>query len=161
YIEDLDRASGIRVVSSMAVTRDALIDVVGSVSISDGERQINCNEAIAMGVASDPPGPLGMRGDFLGGSALNAQTPGITGAYGPNNIGLLVKTWGKVVSASSSYFYIESRPGTNVKVISGSLTQPIVGKIVSITGISSCELVSGAVARAILPRDQADIVILK
>jgi hypothetical protein len=101
-----------------------------------------------------------MRGDFLGGSALNAQTPGITGAYGPNNMGLLVTTWGEVVSTSSSYFYIESRPGTTVKVKSGLLTEPAVGKFVSVTGIVTCDVISGATTRAILPRDQADIVVL-
>ncbi|MCE5315230.1 MAG: hypothetical protein ABFD49_00545 [Armatimonadota bacterium] len=161
YIEDMNRASGIRVVSDMSVTRDSLIDVVGAITISDGERQINCTEAYEMGVASDPPGPLGMRGDFLGGSDLNDYTPGITGANGPNNIGLLVKTWGPVTSATSTYFYIEAKPGTYVKVISNSLTEPGVGDFVTVTGISSCEVISGSTSRAILPRDQDDIVVLE
>ncbi|MEN6357079.1 MAG: hypothetical protein ABFD83_08360 [Armatimonadota bacterium] len=159
YIEDLDRISGIKVVSNASVTRDNLVHVIGPISISDGERQINCTELYPMGIADDPPTPLGIRGDFLGGTALNAQTPGITGAYGPNNIGLLATTWGKVTSTTSTYFYINSRSGTSIRVVSGSLSEPALGKYVTVTGIVSCELISGATCRAILPREQDDIVV--
>lgn len=159
YIEDIDRTSGIKVVSDATITRDTLVNVTGPIAISDGERQINCTELYAMGTVDDPPAPFAIRGDFLGGSALNAQTPGITGAYGPNNIGLLATTWGKVTYSTSTYFYIESRPGTTIKVVSGALSEPAVGKYVSVTGIVSCELISGATGRAILPREQSDIVV--
>ncbi|MCE5323730.1 hypothetical protein LLG46_10510 [bacterium] len=159
YIEDLDRVSGIRVISDAAITRDSLVNVIGPISISDGERQIICTELYNLGTTDDPPAPLGIRGDYLGGAALNAQTPGITGAYGANNIGLLATTWGEVTSTSSTYFYIESRSGTTIRVTSGSLSEPAVGDYVSVTGIVSCELISGAVCRAILPREQDDIVV--
>ena len=159
YMEDLNRLSGIKVVTSTSVAKDTLVDVVGTITISDGERQINCTSLYSMGVADDPPAPWGIRGDFLGGAALNSQTPGITGASGPNNIGLLATTWGTVLSSGSNYFYIQSKPGTNIRVKSGSLSQPAVGKFVVITGVVSCEVVSGATARAIIPRYQSDIVV--
>ncbi|MCX6344206.1 MAG: hypothetical protein NT018_03935 [Armatimonadetes bacterium] len=161
YMQELNRASGIKVVSSAGTAVGNLEDVIGTVSIVDGERQINAGEAIAMGTAGYALKPLGIRGDWLGGGALNAQTPGITGARGVNNIGLLVKTWGKVISQGSGYFYIESKPTIAIRVKSGSLTQPAIGAIVTVTGISTCELVSGALYRAILPRVQGDIKVLK
>lgn len=161
YMQEPDRTNGIKVLSSVPVSTGDVVDVVGSVSISDGERLIQAGMLSAMGVASEDPKPLGMRGEWLGGGPLNGQTPGITGAIGVNNIGLLVTTWGKVTSAASGYFNIEVRPGVTVKVKSMALTRPTVGKIVSVTGISTCEVVSGSTVRAILPRQQSDIVILK
>ncbi|MCL5104662.1 MAG: hypothetical protein M1133_11205 [Armatimonadetes bacterium] len=160
YIEDQDRTSGIKVVGGIHPNVNNVVDVIGAVSIVDGERQINAAQATAMGVAGDPPRPLGIRGDWLGGDWLNSYTPGVTGGIGPNNIGLLVTTWGKVVSTGNGYFYIEGKSGIAIRVKSGNLTIPAVGKIVSITGISSCELISGTVGRAIIPRTQADIRVL-
>ncbi|MCL5105263.1 MAG: hypothetical protein M1133_14290 [Armatimonadetes bacterium] len=160
YIEEPDRTSGIRVIGGIRPNVNDLVDVIGTVSIADGERQINAGQAVTMGTASDPPRPLAIRGDWLGGAGLNSYTPGITGGCGLNNVGLLVTTWGKVVSTGTGYFYIECKPGVTVRVKSGSLTIPAVDKVVSITGISSCELLSGNIARAIIPRTQSDIRIL-
>jgi len=92
---------------------------------------------------------------------MNAYTPGVTGGYGPHNVGLLVATWGKVTSVGSDYFYIEPRAGMQVKVRAGSLAKPAVGKIVGIVGISTCEINAGAVCRVIRPRTQADIRVFK
>ena len=53
--------------------------------------------------------PIAMSNRSLGGTALNDYTPGVVGALGPNNIGLLVKTWGKVtwVDTANQCFYID------------------------------------------------------
>jgi len=159
YIEEADRSSAIKVVSNALVHVGDVVDVTGVIGTSDGERQLTTGSVTAMGVASDPLRPFGMRGDVLGGAALGGA-PGITGAVGTNNIGLLVKTWGKVTSVTSDYFYIEAKPGTTVKVKSGALTEPALNKFVAVTGISSCEVSSGAVCRAIVPRQQTDIQVL-
>lgn len=160
YIEDIDRSSGIKVMPGSSVSVGDIVDVTGVIGISDGERQINTLDVIAMGTASDLPRPVGIRGDLLGGGALNDYTPGITGAVGLNNIGLLARTWGKVTSVASGYFIIECKTAVTIKVKSGSLSAPSVGNYVAITGISSCEIVGGAISRVILPRDQADIQVL-
>jgi hypothetical protein len=39
--------------------------------------------------------------------------------------------------------------------------QPKVGDIISVVGISTCEVSGGSICRAILPRTQADIVVAK
>jgi hypothetical protein len=160
YMQELDRSSGIKVVSTVPVNRGDIVDAVGTISVCDGERQINAGMLGAMGVAGSPPSPLGIRGDALGGGPLNAYTPGITAGIGANNIGLLVRTWGKVTSTGSDYFCIESKPALVVKVKSGSLVKPAVGKWVAVTGICTCDVASGAIGRAILPREQADIKLL-
>lgn len=160
YMQELDRSSGIRVVSTIPVNKGDIVDAVGTISVCDGERQINAGMLGAMGVAGTPPGPLGIRGDALGGGPLNAHTPGITAGIGANNIGLLVKTWGKVTTTGSDYFCIESKPALVVKVKSGTLVKPAVGKWVAVTGICTCDVASGAIGRAIQPREQADIKLL-
>lgn len=157
YMEDESRLSGIKVISSIPVGVNDLADVTGIITISDGERQLNATNVAALGVASNPPRPAGMRGDWVGGSALNPYTPGITGAYGWNNIGLLVKTWGTVASTGGDYFYVQVTPALQIKVACGSLTKPVVGKMVAVTGISTCEIASGATVRMIRARIQSDI----
>lgn len=161
YVQEMDRSCGIRVLSTVPVSKGDVVDVVGTVSLMDGERVINSGILLPMGVAGSPPRPLGVQGDYVGGGPLNAYTPGITGACGANNLGLLIKTWGKVTATGTGYFTLEIRPGLTIKIISGSLTKPAVGKIVAVTGISTCQVDSGSSTRAMLTREQADIVILK
>jgi len=158
YAQEPDRSSGIKVVSQVPVNIGDLVDVVGNISLCDGERQINAGMISQLGMAGDGPQPFAMRGDAVGGGPLNAQTPGITGASGAHNMSLLVKTWGVVTANAGKAFTIECRPGTYISIKSGMLTQPAVGKFVIITGISACEVTSGGATRAILPRVQADIV---
>lgn len=161
YAEDADRSSAVRVNSTVITHIGDIVDVTGVVGTSDGERQITTGSVTAMGSAGQPLRPFGMRGDMLGGAGLRSVVPGVTGAAGANNVGLLVKTWGKVTSTASGYFYIDSKPGTSIKVKSGTLTQPAVGKLVSVVGISTCEVSSGGVCRAVTPRQQTDIVVLQ
>jgi len=161
YMEEVNRLGAIKVISTLGVHIGDIVDVTGAIGTCDGECQVTTGSVVAMGVAALPIGPFGMRGDTLGGVGLSAVSPGITGAYGASNVGLLVKTWGKVTSNGSGYFYIDSKPGTSIKVKSGTLTQPAVNKFVSVVGISTCEVASGAICRAIMPRQQSDIVILQ
>lgn len=60
-------------------------------------------------VTADTIAPLSMSNRSLGGRDLNQYTFGVVGGVGPNNIGLLVKTWGKVtyVDTTAQYFYID------------------------------------------------------
>ncbi len=161
YAEEADRTSAIRAISTATVNVGDVVDVTGYLGIFDGERQIVTGTVQALGVASEPLRPFGIRGDMLGGAPLSSLVPGITGGRGANNLGLLVKTWGKVSSLGSGYFYLDCGAGTSVRVKSGGLVQPAVGAAVSVVGISTCDVTSGAICRAILPRTQADIVIAK
>lgn len=159
YIEEVDRSVGIKVVSSVTVHVGDMVDVSGVIGTCDAERQITTGSVTAMGAAGSPTMPFAMRGDALGGVGRGAVT-GITGASGANNIGLLVKTWGKVSSTGSGYFYIDTKPGMSIKVKSGTLIPPLVGQTVAVTGVSTCEVSFGSVCRAIMPRLQSDILVL-
>ncbi len=159
YIQYSNKPSGIKVVSSVQVNQGDSVNVTGTVDVFDSERQITASAVSDLGAASSQPKPVGIRGDALGGGSLNCYTPGIVGGCGTNNIGLLVKTWGQVVSTSSGTFCIQPQAGIQITVESGTLIAPAVGKIVAVTGISTCVVTSGSTCRAIRPRSQSDIVL--
>lgn len=161
WIEEADRSSGIKVNSAMSVTAGTLITVVGRMASSQGERFLDQPApSVGSGVTAPPPVALGSRA--LGGAALNAYTPGVAGGLGPNNIGLLVKTWGRVTQTGADYFYINDganlmdgtttggAPNVGVRVLSapGAL---LPGDFVIVTGISSSFGVSGQIRPVVLP----------
>ena len=53
YVQEANRCSGIRVISAGSPTVGNLVDVVGTMSVVDGERQINAGQTTAMGTAGD------------------------------------------------------------------------------------------------------------
>lgn len=161
YAEEVDRSSSVRVIANVTVHVGDIVDVTGTIGTSDGERQITTGTVTAMGIAADPTKPYAMRGDMLGGAAAGSLVPGITGGMGANNLGLLVKTWGAVSSLGTGYFYIDCIAGVSVKVKSGTLTQPKIGDVITVVGISTTDLSGGAVCSAVLPRTQADIKVVK
>ena len=105
------------------------------------------------------PDPLGMINKALGGGALNSYTPGITGGVGTNNIGLLVRTWGKVLESGTGYFIISDGSTTGLKVTVPTDVSPSgTNQYAIVTGISSVESNGGVVTRLLRARKQADIV---
>ena len=69
---------------------------------------IVCMFCACAAMAGEAPAPLYLSANAIGGSALNQYTPGVSGGSGPNNIGLLIRTYGKVtfVDSANRYFYI-------------------------------------------------------
>jgi len=89
------------------------------------------------------------------------------GAHGLNNIGLLVRTWGKVTLAGRGWFYLDD--GSSVSDGSGvigiyvdapSMSVPANGSYATVTGISSCDLYLGNVVNTLRPRSQDDITVV-
>lgn len=133
-------------------------------------------------MADDAPAPLYLSGNALGGAALNQYTPGVQGGAGPNNIGLLVRTYGKVtfVDTVNKYFYIDDGSGRvdgtmnagspviGVRVSYGGLAvgvpainSPALNARVIVTGIISTCLVpanNGAIQPNLRVRSQVDII---
>lgn len=117
----------------------------------------------ASALAADTIAPLAMSNRSLGGRDLNEYTFGVAGGVGPNNVGLMVKTWGKVtyVDTSAQFFYIDdgsnlvdgtTRPDSSlilgVRVSYGNLaagaipvTPPALNDFAVVTGISSTVMV--------------------
>jgi hypothetical protein len=89
----------------------------------------------------------------------------VLGGFGLNNIGLLVRVFGKVTSIGQGYLYIDDgsnlRDGTGVEHIGVCVvcdpTGYKEGDYLSVTGISSC-FTPGVVVKRILARSSGDIV---
>jgi hypothetical protein len=137
-----------------------LVLMVGSVAYCDGG-----------------PTPLGVTSRSIGGGRLNEYTPGVANGVGLNNIGLLVRMWGKVTykNEAQSYFYIDDGCGLEdgsgqkgVRVSYDNIAtseQPFnpparIGDYVAVTGISSTIVINNKVRPNLLPRRNSDMVTL-
>lgn len=96
---------------------------------------------------------------ILGGGRLNPNTPGVTGGVGVNNIGLLVRIFGRFSYIDAQTFSIDDGSGVNVKcAVPAGVTLDPSWSFAQVTGISSCEPVGPDLHRLILVRGQEDIV---
>ena len=166
YVESRDRAGGLKVrkVGHGRAVGDK-VDVLGVIQTDSGfERYVQAAHVIDEGTGSITP--LGIRSRFVGGSdwrydaTSGAGQKGPTGcAAGLNNIGLLVRSWGKVLGASGTQFSIrDTTSGSSLKcVVPAGVSIPAVGSYVAVTGISSCEKPSTNVLRVLKVRTQDDI----
>ena len=182
YIMESDRSSGLRVNASSA-SEGTVVDVAGMLSTVDGERAIT-SASVAVVSRGSVPLPLGVVGRDLGGGDAGMQQ-GVwswqwvkeegTWKYvwresqGLNNIGLLIRTSGKVTQIGDGYLYINdgsnlkdgtftgAQENTGVRVICDTTGYEI-GDYLIVTGISSCFETPSGLARRILTRDAADIV---
>jgi len=124
-------------------------------------------------VAADGPAPLALSNKAVGGGRLNDYTPGVEGGTGLNNIGLLIRTWGKVtfVDTTNKFFYVNDGAGrqdgsgnVGVRVSydnlapGNTITPPAANSYVAVTCISSTWLNgSGKIQPNLRPRRQTDI----
>ncbi len=147
YIEEPNRTSGIRVAGSGDYGPGYAKTVAGILGTSYAERQIvpYYQEYTDEGVWLSP---LGLRNGVLGGKSPDLCTRSVPEtANDLYNIGLLVRTTGKVIQhAGGGLYFITDGSSTVVDNTSGvpsllvypvpSLYQPPVGSYVAITGIS-------------------------
>ena len=159
YIEEDDLCAGIRVMSSeMPVSTNVYVTIEGVVQTVEGEREIVLTR-LERGEPRSPIPALGINNLRLGGGDFYYQQ-GITGAYGLNNIGLLVTIWGTVVECDpgEEWFRVDDGSGVNVKcIVPDDVTLPRDGTYVSVTGISSCETIGEYLYRLLRVRTQQDI----
>ena len=158
YIEEDDRSSGIRVQKTAhGHAKGERVNVVGTLATNaDGERYIAASTITQNGTGTLTP--LGMNGKWLGGGdfaydpgpPISGQrgvtdVPGVpsTPAYGLNNIGLLVRTWGKVTELDTAnpplWFRIDDGSSVQTTVAYPPFSYAV-DDYASITGISSCEV---------------------
>ncbi|MCX6343612.1 MAG: hypothetical protein NT018_00895 [Armatimonadetes bacterium] len=156
------------------MARDVSSSVLGSVKTLNGERVIDAQAVSTWSQATKPITPLGVNNLRL--SRLNRDAPiipQIAGTLGTYNVGLLMKTWGRVQpGGGSDWFYIDDGSlltdgfgNTGVKVtLVGILAPPKAppqeGHYVLVTGLSSCEIPLGQTqpVRLIRPRCADDII---
>lgn len=154
YIQEPDSYFGIKAVSSTVVLAGQKLDIAGVIDGADSERYINCTDN-PLSVAT--PGlfnidAVAMNNAAIGGPLFNSITPGVVGGRGVNNLGSLIRFWGKVTqrdTVNNQYFYIDDgsglRDGTKtaevdnvgIRIKSDPTAYPA-NSFVVITGISSC-----------------------
>jgi len=167
YTEDWDRIAGIKIVSSDSVPMGQSIELKGTIRTTDGEREIVASEVRLKG-SRTVPGAFAMNNRWLGGAnwrydpATGTGQRGVMNGLGLNNIGLLVRVWGKIVERDSgspvTWFRIDDGVGVKVKCVVplGIKVEPS-WVFVAVKGISSSEMVGAELHRLIRLRDQADI----
>ena len=169
YIQEPDRSSGMRVAAGGHYGPGYEMTVAGTLGTSFAERQIvpyyqqYTNEGIWLQ-------PLGMINRSLGGKAPDNYTMSVPNeAAGPYNVGLLVRTTGRVIQhASGNRYYIADGSSTidNATGVPSVMVYPVpsgykppVGSYVTVTGISGASTLSGQPLRILRPRDDSDIQI--
>ncbi len=182
YIQETDRTCGIKVVlaSGQSVVAGNGIELTGTLETdANGERYIACDTIDSNNGLTTAPAPLLMDLASLGGAAFGSQQglndyqkiQGIltlTPCYGTNNIGLLVKTTGLVVSSGQGYFYIDG--SVTFQDDTGDVrgvrvdwpfaaSMPATGSVVEITGISSCTVLDGTMVRLFRPLSSNAVVV--
>ena len=179
YIEDPNRSCGIAVETyptTPAISRNSAVTVVGVLATVDGERVVSVSDASAGSEAKEIE-PLFMLNGNAGGSDFGSYTGGVAGSQGLNNIGMLVRTCGKVVYLGSEYFVIDDGSrnaicgkcsvkglavSTTGLVDGGTIPMPPDPSYVTVTGISSVfyDNASDLYYPMIRPRDEDDVVVL-
>lgn len=168
YLQPVGEPWGIRLQSQAGLpvwTVGDIVDAGGTMQTRNtGERYVLASlQPSPVGHMSGLlPALLGMR-DLGGGSLLDGKgslmQAGVAGGLGVNNIGLLVKVWGRVVSADSTSFLIDDGSGVTARVaIRQGMIPPPAGQLVAVTGVCSLQPGSG---RLLLVRGAADIVALE
>ena len=175
YVESDNRTSGIRVEKAAhGLSKGMRAEVLGVAGVnSDGEWCIAATLAAQDGTGSLEPlalnnqacggGLSGGQAAVLGWTLLPDSGGVLTRQPGPevglNNIGLLVRTSGKVKEIGSDSFTIDDGYGINIQVvIPTSVSLPSVGNFALVTGVSSCYRDGTNLRRQVLVRQQSDIV---
>lgn len=162
YMQKPGEYQGIRVAWPGVVSEGDTVSVRGAMRTRCFEREI-----IAQNVSTDEPAgqvkPVGMGLKALGGASLPQAQAGVKDGFGANNIGTLVKVWGKVTQIGDGYFYIddgsglkdgtatENTPNVGVRVLHPG-TGLIQGQFVTIIGISTGFTEGESFLRAVLPK---------
>ena len=168
YMEDDTRVSGIRVNSTLNPDEGRYVTVAGQMATYEGERAVDCTSYTLGGVDPTPPQPLGMTNGAMGGKHLSVNTPAVPAGRlnGLYNVGLLVKTTGKVVSRTSNSFWIDDGSGVPYSFSTKGLyvdCQPIamyappLGSRVAVTGASGAGLVGGNTVNTLRLRNSVDV----
>ena len=114
--------------------------------------------------------PLGPNNRALAGGSFNVLTPGAYNASGLNNVGLLVRAWGKTTFVGTDYFYLDDGSGcqdgsedsgtpiNGVRVVNVTGYKPSVGDYISLTGISGLATYVSNYARTIRLAKPSDLL---
>ena len=168
YMEDDSRLSGMRVASTLNPDEGRYVTVGGQITTENAERLVTLQAVVLGGTDATPPEPFMMVGKALGGvhpsSTTRAVPEGrVSGLY---NVGMLVKTTGKVVSRTANSFWIDdgtgvpysfSTKGLYVDCQPIAMYAPTLGSYVTVTGASGATLVGENAVNALRLRSRSDV----
>lgn len=170
YIQEENGTSGIRVISSTVVEEGDVVTVVGDLTTPSGERSIQAVSVDILENQTKQAKPFGMPNRSIGGSDVNEYTKGVTGGAGLRNIGVLIRTWGKVKyvgGEQESFFYIDdgSRMQDNsghdgIRVECRNLPKPVIGQYLCVTGVCGCKYIDTHIIPIIKLRKQTDMSVI-
>ncbi|MEN6582140.1 MAG: hypothetical protein ABFD54_06785 [Armatimonadota bacterium] len=161
YVEDPLGACGIKVTSG-AFTQNTMVDVAGTLLVSNGEKVLGASIYSITGSAQTKP--RGIRADCVGGgdwnyvSSTDAGQKGTLGGQGLNNIGLLVRTWGKFGYVNPTTFTVDDGSGALECVVPTGVTLNSAWSYACVTGISSTKQTMSGLIPQIRVREQNDIL---
>ena len=176
YVEEPSRFAGMLVVPAEMPAWLAVgntVDVGGVMQTSsDGERCIGGATITLSSTGS--VGPLAVSNRFVGGASWfftegsSAGQEGVKDGLGTNNIGLLVRTWGRVTHVETEFFYLDDGSrledgsgNVGVRVNGAELDLPAENQYAAVTGVSSCYRPGSELLRMIRLRSQDDISVLQ
>lgn len=159
-------ACGIKL-KGRALARGQLVKVYGVMGTDGDERVLNVTAIEPSD--SDNVTPFGMANRSIGGGDQKDSTSGavaqsgVRGGRGPNTVGLLVRTWGRVSSRNTTArtWLVDDGSGCPVKCVAPpdpEFVLPDPNAIVAVTGVCSCERnPSNELIPVIRLRDQQDL----
>ncbi len=173
YAESFDRTGGMKFKLTGTLTMPVLKSrqrIVGMITTdTNGERYVSITSRTQVSTNATV-NPVALSNAALGGAdyargSVNGQGQiGVLGGSGLNNVGMLVKTVGRVVESGAGYFIIDDGCGVpsggavkGVRVDSGTITRPALNKFVAVTGISTLYFVDPDYFRCVRVRSSTDI----
>lgn len=171
YVQDANRVGTVRVYpyNGAFPTLGQTVDLCGRREPNSFNLTLSLCKWSAQPGASQPPRPLGMANQTLGGRTIGLQHG--PGMFGLNNVGLLVRTWGRVLVTDPNGMWmtiddgspfrndVAGHPGTRVY---GTNLGQYANQYVSVTGICTADESnpSGPYPAAIRTRGAGDVVLV-
>lgn len=165
WLEETDRSAGVRVSADSLLHQGQLVTLSGTLSTEAATRHLAIDDLTPEEQTAQVR-PLFMNQETIGGGDRNQYTPGITGAAGLNNVGMLVTTCGRVTNIGPDFFYIEDgsklHDGTGnqgLRVFSQNLPPVFPGQYLLVTGLvnASIYVPNNTRIRLLIPGGQQDI----
>lgn len=170
FIQEPSRASGIRISPTdyywWFYPGDQVTITSGQITTVNNQRAIVVDSEDIEWLDYGTVNPLGLNNKAVAGGPFNVYTPGATDAFGLNNVGLLIKTWGLASNVQPGYFYINDGSddvGVKVDVDQGGYHiyhNVQTGDYAAVTGIAQLETVNDQKMRVVKPRDSYDIQVI-
>jgi len=158
YMEEPDRFSAVKVVTSQVVNRGDVVTIVGAMNSVGGGRVVDSVSLDSRVPGDVVPGPLGLRMCDLGGAPVGENCVAVGRGVGPSNAALLVRCVGKVTSASVGEFCFTDRSvASPLRVVCPGVVPPAVGSWVGVTGLCEVQPEGARFVARLRTRDANDV----